>query len=113
MSLGQLSSRGKQNNKLYQITVEIFLNSDRVQFCFYSTHRIDNFGKLVNFLLTCNNQQLKVFAANSFYQQDKFYIVTYIRYYSPTSITIGYYVNDGQGWRTGTFSNTTFFVSEV
>ena len=113
MSLGQLSSRGKQNNKLYQIFVEISLNNDNVIISFYSTRRIDTFLKLRDFLLTCNNQLLKVSSDSFLNQSDKFYLVSQIKYAFTNSIQINYHVNDGQGWRIGYFNRGTFFISEV
>ena len=115
MSIATISDTGRQLNKLYEITVEILISNKRIQAVFYSTRKINTLSKLGNFLDEQQyNKQIRVFGSSYSYQSDIFYIPVSIKYESSTNLFIvGYYVNDGDGWRTSYFSNASFFVVEV
>lgn len=113
MSLGQLSSRGKQNNKLYLIRCTTQINNKDVSVNFYSTQYINTKKKLLDFLLSCDNLRINVFGDNYDFQNNDLIIPSAIKYYTTSSFYLYYYKNDGAGWRGVQCSNTTFYLSEV
>lgn len=80
MSLGQLSSRGKQNNKLYMIQCQTSVDGKNITFYFYSTEIISTKPQLIEYLRTRNrNNRIGVFGSNYQYQSNDFAVLSNLR----------------------------------
>lgn len=106
MSLGQLSSRGKQNNKLYLITVNLNSSFYYISFSFYSYKKIDTKKKLFDFIGEFFiNRTLPVFGGNYYYQEVSLKIPFGLRYNSASLIILYYY--SGSEWKSTSFSTSS------
>lgn len=113
MSLGQLSSRGKQNNKLYMIHCTTNVDGRNFDFYFYSSEIISNKTQLIQYLRLRNrNYTIGVFGSNYQYQSNDFIVLSSLKADGGYNIVyLYYYKNDGNGWRmyqTGSISFTCF-----
>lgn len=109
MSLGQLSSRGKQNNKLYLITVKLDNGFQYISFSFYSSKKIDTKNKLIDFISEFfNSRTLNVFGGNYRYQEPSLKIPFGLRHNSGSTIILYFY--NGSQWRNATFSTSNIEI---
>lgn len=115
MSLGQLSSRGKQNNKLYMIHCDTTVDSKTIKFYFYSSKIISTRAELIEYLRTRNrNYTIGVFGGNYSYQSNDFVVVSTIKADGLYDyIYLYYYKNDGNGWQMYNTGNITFEYFEM
>lgn len=115
MSLGQLSSRGKQNNKLYLIKCTGDVGDKSFTFYFYSSRIISNKTQLIEYLLSRNNNHsIGVFGNNYVFQSNDFCVLSSIKA-DPVNnnIYLYYYINDENGWRASTLGTISFQYFEM